>query len=83
MKITIFNSTIENKEYEVMCTVNDGTALFISVFANNEDVDMPKVKELVTKLVFQGWLEHVANLEAEETDENLADKEAEYKRSKI
>ena len=52
-----FSTTIEDKEYEINCTVNDGVALFIEVTQDDEFVLMPEVDELLTELVFKGYIE--------------------------
>ncbi|GAG90474.1 unnamed protein product [marine sediment metagenome] len=52
-----FSTTIQDKEYEVSCTVNDGVALFIEVTQDDEFVLMPEVDELLIELVFKGYIE--------------------------
>ena len=52
-----FSTTIEDKEYEVSCTVNDGVALFIEVTQDDEFVLIPEVDELLIELVFKGYIE--------------------------
>lgn len=52
-----FSTTIEDKEYEINCTVNDGVALFIEVTKDDEFILMPEVDELLTELVFKGYIE--------------------------
>ena len=52
-----FSTTIEDREYEINCTVNDGVALFIEVTQDDESVLIPEVDELLTELVFKGYIE--------------------------
>ena len=52
-----FSTTIQDKEYEVSGTVNDGVALFIEVTEDDEFVLMPEVDELLIELVFKGYIE--------------------------
>ena len=59
-----FSTTIEGKEYEVSSTVNEGIAMFIELIVDNETAVDIEVKELLFKLVNNGYYDKEADEEA-------------------